>query len=111
MQDRPEPDRHEQRFGNASVVPRNTAAMAAQPRLSREARMATILLGLRDSLRAVRTATRLLQVPKAGTVVASENAQLLIEHELRQMSRFVDELLEASRMRTRAHSLAPPTPH
>lgn len=97
MPDRPEPDRDEQQFGHASLVPRNTAAPARQPR---EARIAMILLELRSSLRALRTATRVLDVPQAGTL-ANENAQVLIEHELRQMSRFIDDLLEASRTRTR----------
>ncbi len=98
MQAHPEPIRDEQQFGHASLVPRSTGAAARQPRLSREARMAMILVELRSSLRALRTATRLLDVPQAGTL-ASENAQLQIEHELRQMSSFIDDLLEASRTR------------
>jgi hypothetical protein len=92
MHDPSEPRRDEQRFGHASLVPRD----GRQPRLSRDARMAMILRDLRSSLRALRTATRLLEVPQAGTV-ASENAQLLIKHELGQMSRFIDDLIEASR--------------
>jgi hypothetical protein len=108
MQAHPEPIRDEQQFGHASLVPRSTGAAARQPRLSREARLAMILLELRSSLRAVRIAARLLDVPQAGTL-AAENALLRIEHELGQMSKFIDELIEASRTRPRAQALAPPT--
>ncbi len=107
MQAQPEVTRGEQRFGHVSLLPRRPGGMSRRPRLSRAARLAMILLELRRSLRALSSATRLLDVPQAGTL-ASEDARLLIAHELTEMSRYIDQLIEASRTRPQAPALALP---
>jgi signal transduction histidine kinase len=96
-----------QHFGRAGLIPSNAVQLVRPPQLSRaeqlalayrvrDDRLAVISHELRNSLGVVRNAARLLGAPQtvAGTI---EKARLLIERQVGQMSRLVEDLLDGSR--------------
>jgi len=97
-----------QPFERAGLIPRNADQLVRPPQLSRaeqlalsyrakDARLAVISHELRNSLGVVRNAARLLgaQQTVAGAI---EKTRLLIERQVGQMSRLIEDLLDGSRI-------------
>lgn len=96
-----------QHFARAGLIPNHAVQLVRPPQLSRaeqlavayrarDDRLAVISHELRNSLGVVRNAARLLGAPQtvAGAI---EKARFLIERQVGQMSRLVEDLLDGSR--------------